>query len=59
MSVHDCQIKCIELHNCTGIVWSGEDHSGVGACYRKKDIVPADCDYGTSFDTYLHAGYGT
>jgi hypothetical protein len=55
MSVNDCEAKCLELEECTAIVWAGGDHSGVGQCYRKKDIDLASCDTGTSFDTYLHS----
>ncbi len=51
------QAKCLELPDCTAIVWEGQDHSGYGTCFRKKDVVPAKCDKGTGFDTYLHAGY--
>eukprot|EP00928_Gymnodinium_smaydae_P053663 TRINITY_DN3759_c0_g3_i3.p1 TRINITY_DN3759_c0_g3~~TRINITY_DN3759_c0_g3_i3.p1 ORF type:complete len:560 (-),score=31.26 TRINITY_DN3759_c0_g3_i3:351-1985(-) len=57
MSVADCQVKCSQLETCTGIVWKGVDHSGVGDCYRKKNISPADCDHGTSFDTYMTRRY--
>eukprot|EP00039_Didymoeca_costata_P014589 m.237248 g.237248 ORF g.237248 m.237248 type:complete len:515 (+) comp16055_c1_seq3:155-1699(+) len=55
MSVRDCQVKCKQLSNCTAVVWRGEDHSGVGACYRKANINLAKCDHDTVFDTYLAA----
>ena len=55
LSVRACQIKCEATPGCSGVVFQGKAHSGVGNCYLKSDIVPAQCDHGTTFDTYLAA----
>lgn len=55
MTVRECQSKCESTPKCSGVTWLGEDHSGVGKCYRKANLVPAKCDHGTTFDTYIAA----
>ena len=51
ITVDACQQLCI--HNCTGVVWKGADHSGVGDCWLKKNINLNKCDTATDFDTWL------
>ena len=53
MSAYDCREKCHEIEECTGVVWKGGPHSGVGDCYRKKNIDLSQCDRATAWDTYL------
>ena len=55
MTVNECHVLCENnaQQNCSGMVWKGADHSGVGACFLKKDIDLSKCDVDTEFDTYL------
>jgi hypothetical protein len=54
LSARGCADKCNALPECTAFVFSAQDHSGVGECYRKADVKLSECDYGTNFDTYLN-----
>lgn len=52
MSVKECQVKCDEMSNCTGITVNNRS----GDCYRKGDINLDQCDNnggGTILDTYV------
>ena len=55
LTVRACQQKCAELRGCSGFVWAGVDHSGLGRCFRKSDFELAKCDRGTDFDAYIAA----
>ena len=52
MSMPACQAKCDALPGCTAITTRAHA-PGLVDCYRKADVVPSQCDQGTSFDTYL------
>eukprot|EP00729_Bicosta_minor_P007225 gene7225-31713_t len=54
MEVKACQAKCSATPGCTSITWIGSDHSGIGKCYRKKDVVLAKCDTLSGYDTYIN-----
>lgn len=55
LTARGCQAMCAQLPGCSAVVFQPKsDDSGLGSCYRKKDVVPAECDHNTGFDTYLH-----
>jgi hypothetical protein len=53
ITVNECHVLCTNTNSCTGIVFKGADHDGVGDCYLKKNVALSKCDRGTAFDTYL------
>ena len=54
ITVNDCHALCSSSKDgCTGAVWTGKEHSGVGNCFLKKSIDLTKCDRGTAFDTWL------
>ena len=53
MDLSECLALCDDLDGCEGVVVEN-DNGGKGKvnCYRKKNIVMADCDWLWPFDTY-------
>lgn len=53
MDLSECLALCDDLDGCEGVVVEN-DNGGKGNvnCYRKKNIVLADCDWWWPFDTY-------
>ena len=52
MSVPDCLAKCAAEPGCSAVNWA-RTSGDVGSCYRKADIVLAQCDRYAPFDLWL------
>lgn len=54
MSIADCQAKCLATPGCSGVTVT-PDSGGLFRCFRKKAIDLSQCDFGTSFSTFVAA----
>jgi len=52
MTVEACEAKCDEVPECTGITRGFESNA---VCFRRRDVVVAQCFQTPSFDTYVKA----
>ena len=56
-TVAECEARCVALPGCTAIAVTKEAGSGNWSCFRKADVVLAECDRATAFDTYVRHTY--